>query len=374
MKVMLAPDAFKDSLSAEKVAKAMERGVLKFNANAACKTLFASDGGEGFLESVQRYVDGLERVFVKTIDPLFRPIETYYVWDKTTRTAYVELAKASGIELLKDDERNALETTTEGTGLLFLDAINKGAEAIYLGIGGSATNDGGIGIAKVLGYHFLDDNAVELKAIGGNLQKISRIERPDSIPPIKFYAINDVLNPLHGPKGAAHTYAKQKGASPDQIKYLDDGLKRLDTIVQKDLHKLEATTPGSGAAGGTAYGLKCFLDATYISGTQFILGLANFKNMALENEIELIITGEGKIDFQTAYGKFVHGIIQEANQLSIPVLAVCGKLDLDEDGVKELGLLDAAQLYDPNYSISYSFENAEKLVEDRVLTLLEKHF
>lgn len=374
MRFLLAPDTFKDSLSAEKVAKAMERGIHARIPDASCYTLFASDGGEGFLESVARYVQEVHKIFVPTTDPLGRPIETYYLWDPENEVAYVELAKASGIELLKESERDVMKTSTLGTGVLLMDAVSHGARKVFLGIGGSATNDGGMGIAKAFGYTFYDSENNSLEPIGENLQKVVRITKPDTDWQTEFIAVNDVLNPLYGPKGAAYTYAKQKGADSDQIAFLDHGLENLAVIVKVQLGQDDSNAPGSGAAGGTAYGLKSFLNANYMSGTQFILDLAHFEELILEKGIDAIFTGEGKIDFQTAYGKFVFGIIQAANRYSVPVLAVCGKLDLDENGVTELGLLAAKQVYDPAYPVAYSFENAYRLVSERTQALLQEQF
>ncbi len=373
MNVLIAPDSFKDSLTAEKVAEAIERGVLHCNQTAQCYTLLASDGGEGFLASVAMYLEEVHKVQIPTTDPLGRPMEGYFLWDPNEEAAYVELAMASGIERLTESERNVMETTTYGTGILIKEAIEQGAKKIYLGIGGSATNDGGMGIAEALGFRFFDEEGHQLAPKGKNLSRVIKIEAPfEEYPDVAFYAVNDVLNPLFGPQGAAYTYAKQKGASPEEIKELDLGLQNLHRVVKKSLGKEEASTPGSGAAGGTAYGLRCFLNAEYISGTEFILKLAQFESMVTENKIDFIVTGEGKIDFQTAYGKFVHGMIQAANKLSISVLGICGKLELDEQGIKDLGLRAARQVYDPSRPVSYSFENAERLVSERIENMIRE--
>lgn len=375
MNVLIAPDSFKDSLSANKVAQAIEKGIKNCDFKARCFTLLASDGGEGFLASVEAYLPGVHKIYLPTTDPLGRPIETYFLWDPKEGTAYVELAKASGIERLTESERDVMETSTYGTGLLLKEAIERGAKKVYLGIGGSATNDGGLGIAAAFGFRFFDGKGNELSPKGKNLKAVAIIEKPlEGNPNIEFYAVNDVLNPLFGPKGAAYTYARQKGASPEEIEVLDQGLQNLNEVVANTLGKDEAHTPGSGAAGGTAYGLKCFLDAEYVSGTQFILKLAHFETLVKNNQIDFIITGEGKIDFQTAYGKFVHGMIQAANELKIPVLGICGRLELDEKGLRELGLRAAKQVYDPAHPVSYSFENAERLVTERVATMIRENF
>ncbi len=375
MNVLIAPDAFKDSLAAKAVVEAMQRGVLQFSPNANCFHISASDGGEGFLQAVQGYQKNLSEIFVNTVDPFGRPIHVEYVWDASSKTAYIELAKASGIELLFEKERDALQSSTYGTGLQIKDALSKGAEKIYVGIGGSATNDAALGIAHALGYDFLDKESESLPPKGASLSEISFITPPkEDFSRIQFFAINDVLNPLFGPSGAAYTYAAQKGASKEEIVFLDRGLQHLDALVQKSFRLQNAQVPGSGAAGGTAYGLKSFFNAEFISGTSFILGLSNFHDILSEEKIDLILTGEGKIDHQTAFGKWVHGIIQEATPYKVPVMAVCGKLDLDDDGVKSLGLLDARQVYDPSKPVQYSFDHADELVTARTFQLLQANF
>lgn len=372
MNILLAPDAFKDSLTAQRVAHAMERGVHQFSKEARCFQLFASDGGEGFLQAVKEYLPDLTEIEVATIDPLGRMINAPFLYDYNKQTAYVELAKASGIELLSNEERNPLLTSTLGTGIQMKRAIQEGAKNIYVGIGGSATNDGGVGIAHALGYRFINAEGKELPPLGNSLNQITEIRVPQEIwKDVAIYAVNDVLNPLYGIEGAAHTYGPQKGANQDAVALLDSGLQNLAKQVVKFLETDEALTPGSGAAGGTAFGLKSFCNAQFLSGTSFILGLSNFKNIIEEHVIAYIITGEGKIDHQTAFGKFVYGMIQAAKPYDIPVLAICGKLNLNLEEITKLGLVGAAELYDPTKSPSYSFDHAEELIELKTRQLLQ---
>lgn len=370
MNVLIAPDAFKDSMTAAKVSEIMKRAVLDFDPQARCHFLSASDGGEGFLEAVKTYRPDVIQILVETIDPLGRPMEAPYLYDPTSASAYIELAQASGIELLGEDERNPGLTSTLGTGEQIRHAIEKGAEAVYIGLGGSATNDAATGIAQALGYRFLDDADQELSPRGGNLQNITRIVQPQLDPAVRFYAINDVSNPFYGTEGAAFIYARQKGATQAQILELDAGLRQLDAVAIEQLGMDSAKIPGAGAAGGSGYGLKTFLNADFISGTSFILELAAFSQKLQDWKIDLILTGEGKIDHQTRFGKFVYGIAQEALPWKVPVKAVCGMLDLDSDGVKGLGLEQALQLYDASKPKGYSFEFAEELLYDRCLDLL----
>ncbi|RLD28698.1 MAG: glycerate kinase [Bacteroidetes bacterium] len=373
MNVLIAPDSFKDSLSASKVAQAIKEGVLSFSESAKCYYISASDGGEGFLNAVLNCRSDTNIITGPTVDPLGRAIEAQYLYDDNNRTAYIELAKASGLELLSKDERNPRRTSTLGTGIQIKDAIEKGANTIYLGIGGSATNDGGTGIAHALGFRFLTSEGNEIEPKGNNLQKIFSIEKPTTTyTQVNFIAVNDVLNPLFGKKGAAYTYAGQKGADKEEITQLDNGLEHLHTIVKKEFQIDEANTPGSGAAGGTAYGLKSFLNAKYISGSSFILKLSNFETLVSEKKIDVIITGEGKIDAQTSYGKFVYGMAQEAKKHAIPVLVVCGKLELDSSEMEQMGLHSAAEIYDATKPVAYSYDNATRLIAQKTKELLHK--
>lgn len=375
MHVLIAPDSFKDSLTAAQVSNAIAKGVTQFSSNFECHFLAASDGGEGFLQAVERSISNLEVQTITTVDPLGNTVEASYLYNSPTQTAYVELAQASGIELVSKSNRNPLKTSTYGTGLQIKHAIELGCKTIYLGLGGSATNDAGIGIATAMGYTFFDADNKILKPIGENLLDIERIVQPsNTLDAIKIVAVNDVSNPLFGPTGAAHTYAKQKGASETEIEYLDTGLKHLHEKMVQLFSIDEANTPGAGAAGGTAYGLKCFLQAEFIGGTSFILNISNFSDRIQNEKISLIITGEGKIDDQTAYGKFAYGILQEAKKYAVPVMAVCGRLLLDTGQWKELGFLEVSEIYQADKPVSYSFENAATLVTDVTQKLLAKHF
>ncbi len=375
MNVLLAPDAFKDSVTAEAAAEAMKQGVLAFNAEVTIHTMAVSDGGEGFLAAVSRYESKVERVEVATSDPLGRPIKAYYLWNTESHTAFVELAAASGIELLTKAERDARKTSTLGTGILIKNAIDRGATTIYLGIGGSATNDGGMGIAQALGYRFLDADNNPLSPNGESLIKIKHIVSPkETYANIQFVAVNDVQNLLFGSTGAAYTFAEQKGASEATIEILDQGLQNLDIQVSKSLGRNEALIPGAGAAGGTAYGLRVFCNAEYIKGTDFIFELSGLEHLLSEKNMDLIITGEGKIDGQTIHGKFIHGLTQIAEKFQIPVFAICGKLEMDRAQLKQLGLQDARELYDPNLPDGYSFTHAESLIQKHVIAMLQDAF
>lgn len=362
MHILLIPDSFKDSISATDIIAALDQGFARLNAGITTEHCVASDGGEGFLDFVQRYV-AVDIIKTRTVDPLGREIETTYAFAKANKTAYIELAKASGLELLKTDERNPMHTSTYGTGLQIRDAIENGAEEIVVGLGGSTTNDGGAGIAQALGFSFLDENGEELEIKGEVLSQIKTIKKPASLKLPQLYAVNDVDNILTGTQGAAHTYGKQKGASPQEIQHLDKGLLHLSHIVQKDLQQDEANTPGAGAAGGTGYGLKVFGNASFIPGVNFLARVSGIAQALEKGTIDLIITGEGSIDHQTKRGKLVKGVAVLGAKHNIPVVAICGINQLDEAGTQSLGLQKVFTVADRASSKEDSINNARQYIK-----------
>ena len=367
MRILLIPDKFKGSLSAKGVIKALIRGIEKVHPDAVFSTVLASDGGDGFLKAIAQNLV-CEEVHLNTVDPLGRTMQSTYLLDKVSSSAFIELAKASGLELLNSTERSAMHTSTYGTGLEIKDAIGRGASKIYVGLGGSATNDAGMGIAHALGYQFLDGSGRELKPIGKHLSKVKYIEKQGtSFPPnVSVYAVNDVDNPLFGKKGAAYTYARQKGANSKEIEFLDTGLRGFSEIVKDQLKVDIAHLPGSGAAGGTAYGLKAFLKADYISGIDFILKAAQIEELLKEQKFDYIITGEGKFDMQTLNGKLIKGVADLGARHNIPVLAVCGQLDINEKNISDVGVKAALEVRDIGKSFEYNMEHAAELIEKSI--------
>lgn len=374
MKVLLIPDKFKGSLSSEGVINAVRRGIQQVVSGVQVHCVLASDGGDGFLDSVSKNVVS-NLIKVETVDPLGRIIKADYLLDPKTKTAYIELAKASGLELLSVGERKVMNCSTYGTGLQIKDAIAKGVSSIYLGLGGSATNDAGMGIAVALGYRFTDFQGKTLEPVGSNLSKIHTIHSDGSIKDldsISFFAINDVDNPLYGSKGAAHIYAEQKGASNSEIMELDRGLRHFSKIVKQQLKKEEAELPGSGAAGGTAYGLKAFFKAQFISGIDFVLHLSKVEELLTAHHFDFIITGEGKFDNQTLHGKLIKGVVGLGKRFEIPVVVVCGQLAIDDkDKLAELGLHTVLEIKDASKPLEYNMENAELLIENSVAAFFQ---
>lgn len=323
MRVLIAPDKFKGSLSAMEVCNAIEDGIKK--ANPLIETIKhpLADGGEGTLHILQNYFN-LQTITIPVMNPLFKQIQANYKVSETT--AYIEMSNASGLQLLEENERNCFYTSTFGTGQLILDAIQKGYKKIVLFIGGSATNDAGIGMAVALGYRLYNAKKELIIPIGKELSHIEIIEDTHLLfdpQEINCTVVCDVKNPLYGKNGAAHVYGKQKGASSEEIYLLDQGLQHFSSQVLEHFNKSVATIEGAGAAGGLGAGAICFLDAKIKSGINFVMEQTGFETL-LKDNIDLIITGEGSVDRQTIEGKVIKGISERALKNKTPFSIIAG--------------------------------------------------
>ena len=338
MKIAFAPNAFKGSLTAAQAADCMERGFSKALPGITTVKIPMADGGDGTVLAIVAATGGRQ---VKCLvgDPLGRKIRSNFGLSGDGRTAVIEMALASGLMLLNPGERNPLRTSSRGTGELIRAALDLQVKEILIGIGGSATNDGGMGMARALGVRFLDARNRELADNGGALIKLAHIDVTGLDARLKNVAISvacDVDNPLCGPRGAARVYGPQKGATPAMVKQLDAGLKRLAAVIQKDLGVKVAKLPGAGAAGGLGAGLVAFLGARMCSGVDIVT-----KAISLESKLvgcDLVVTGEGRMDGQTAFGKAPAGVAKVARKLGIPVIAICGSLGADAGRVRTVGI------------------------------------
>lgn len=374
MHILICPDKFKDSLTATQVCQALEIGIKKRRPKSVIQLMPLADGGEGTLEVIKS-IHGGEWIQKKVNDPLFRPIQAQYLWIPDQKIAYIEMSRASGIELLKTKERNPLLTSTFGTGELILNAIEKGANEIILTIGGSATNDAGIGMAAALGFKFLNKQGEELKAIGESLPLIdSIIPSPlmSKINAVKFKVITDVQNPLAGKEGAAHVFAKQKGANAEMIKYLDKGLINMKELFGKTKNSLIGEIQGAGAAGGLGAGAIYFLQAEIAMGAEWLLNKIHFDRAV--KKADYIITGEGKIDGQTWGGKLISQVIARCDQQFKQAILVCGVF---EDPEKLPIFFDSQEVYtvrskaeDANDSMKNAAQYLEKIGEEIALKYL----
>jgi glycerate kinase len=362
MNILICPDKFKDSLTAQQVCEALEIGIKRRRPKSVIQLMPLADGGEGTLEVIKT-IHGGEWIQKKVNDPLFRPIEANYLWLADQKIAYIEMSRASGIELLKTKERNPYLTSTFGTGELILDAIEKGATEIVLTIGGSATNDAGIGMAEALGFKFLNKDQEELKAIGESLPLIdSIIPSPliSKIHSIKFKVITDVQNPLAGKEGAAHVFAKQKGANAEMIKYLDKGLINIQKLIGQTEKGIIGEMKGAGAAGGLGAGAIYFLQAEIAMGAEWLLTKIHFDRAV--KKADYVITGEGKIDGQTWGGKLISQVIARCDKQFKQAILVCGVF---EDPEKLPIFFDSKEVY----SVLSKAKNAKDSMENAAIYL-----
>lgn len=339
MRILLAPDSFKEAASAEAIAQAMARGIKRGNPQAECWLMPLSDGGEGLTQALVHATAGTLHS-AETVDAIGRPIIAQFGFlgnKHTSRTAVVELASASGLERVSPADRNALVASTFGTGLLIRAAIDAGADCIVLGLGGSATTDGGTGLARALGFHFLDTAGHDIPLGGGSLVDLSRIddsEVPYFVKNVPIVLACDVTNPLTGPEGAAHVFAPQKGANAAQIELLDQGLANLAHVIMQYNGRDIECIPGTGAAGGTGGGTLGLFNTTVRPGIELVLDLAHGREACAWADV--IITGEGSIDSQTPYGKVPSGIAKLAQSPGKPTIAIGGTVTRDPHTVEAL--------------------------------------
>ena len=331
MKILIIPDKFKGSLNSKEVCDAIEKGIRRFLPKSEITKIPLADGGEGSLAVLEKTI-GFERIHLEVRNPLFKTIPAYY--GITDNAAYIEMASASGLQLLCKDEHNPMFTSSFGTGEMIADAIKRGATKVYLFVGGSATNDAGIGIASALGYQFLDERNKVLEPTGTNLLKIKSIDSSNviSIENINFNVLTDVKNPLFGIDGAAYSYAEQKGANQEEIEILNSGLQNVSQIIEKTFGVDVSQIPGSGAAGGVGAGMVAFCNANIFNGIDSIMDLLNVNYHIQQSD--LVITGEGLLDKQTLKGKLVKGVVDRCKKMNKPLGIVCGDIDLSEEELK----------------------------------------
>lgn len=332
MKILLCPDKFKGSLSAEKVCIAVRKGLLSVDNNLEIISHPMADGGDGSID-ILKSVLKLKSIKVPTLDGLKRNIEAKYYYDGDS--AFIELASASGLILLDEVDRNPMVTSTIGTGLMIKDALDRGLKKIYLFIGGSSTNDAGIGIAKAMGFDFLDKNNTSLDPIGSNLKKIHKIENNSlyNFENIEITVLCDVTNPMHGPNGAAFVYAAQKGATDQNIISLDLGLKNYSGVLKSHLNIDHSDQIGMGAAGAVGASLVGLLKANLKNGFEMLANITYLEDVIKESD--LVITGEGKVDPTSFQGKVVGNIVEICNKYQTPCGIIGGILEeVDNSNVK----------------------------------------
>ena len=377
MKILIAPDSFKNALSALGVAESIQRGIQKVIPEAEFRLKPMADGGEGTVESVIDATNG-KLVNVRVKDPLGRDVDSSFGVSGDGRTAVIEMAAASGIQLISAEERDPWITTTYGTGELVKEALDRNCSTILLGIGGSATNDCGTGLAAALGVKFLDEDGKEVRQGGGALDEVRNIDMSNLDPRISETTILvacDVSNPLTGPTGASFVYGPQKGADPEMVKKLDANLSAFAEVIREQLGKNVDNVPGAGAAGGLGAGLIAFLKGRLVEGVPAIA-----ERIGLEDDViwsDLVITGEGGMDFQTQYGKTPYGVAQIAKKYKKPVIALAVTIGEGADVLYDMGIDAMYSILEKPMSLEDAIKQTPELLEtaaERIGRLLQLQY
>ncbi len=366
MKVVIAPQSFKGSISALDAARAMVEGVLRVVPDAETVLVPVADGGDGTLETLVDATGGEVRTTTVT-GPIGKPVTATWGALGDGQTAVIEMARTSGLALLSPAERDPLHATTFGLGEVLREALDAGFRSFIVGIGGSATNDGGAGMAQALGVRLLDEAGKDLPPGGAALADLRRVDvsgLDERVMEARFSVACDVSNPLTGPEGASAVYGPQKGATPDLVEQLDAALKNLAEVVERDTGTSIEAVPGTGAAGGLGGGMMAFLGGSLRAGVDIVLD-----HVGLDEKLEgadLVITGEGQIDFQTVYNKAPIGVARRAKRRGIPVLAVCGSLGRGFEEVHAEGIDAVVSILPAPMTLNEASARAGELIADAV--------
>lgn len=371
MKIVLAPDSFKESLSAARVCRAMERGLRRVLGSMEIVSVPMADGGEGTVDALVQATGGELRE-TDAHDPLDRPIAARYGILPDGRGAVVEMAAAGGLDLLSTQERNPLRTTTRGTGELIHAALDAGARRIIVGIGGSATVDCGTGMAAELGVRFRDAHRRPIeRPCGGALERMAEIDvsgLDERLSGTEIIVASDVTNPLTGPDGAARVYAPQKGADPDAVRRLEAGIEHFAELVQEQLGTDLREVPGAGAAGGLGAGLVAFLGAEIRSGIVTVMETARLRERM--RGAVLVLSGEGRLDRQSAFGKVPAGVAELAAELDVPAVVLAGALGQGWEAIYDSGACAVYSICDRPMTAEEAFRRAPELIENAAESVL----
>lgn len=373
MKILIVPDSFKESLSATRVAEAITEGILSVHANLEIEQLPFSDGGEGAFELLGA-LDLGKPITVDCRDPIGRPFSAPYFLFHDQKTAWVELSQASGLMLLKEKEQNPLNTSTYGTGLQIKHALDRGVRRIFLGIGGSATHDVASGIFSALGGRILDKNKKELSPSGQALIKCASIESDSLDPTWKKTNVTvacDVTNPLLGKNGAAKTYAAQKGADTASIEKLEKATKKFAALLEKEFHRDIRRIQGGGAAGGVAAGIHAITGADLKPGFEILSELAELEKKI--QKADIIITGEGKTDHQSKFGKLPFKIANLAKKYKKEMWLFAGIITISENELREAGFTKTAAIKPQSMPLEEAKSMAFELLKDKASSLFKEN-
>jgi len=362
MKIVVAPGSFKGSLTAFQVSDAIEKGFKRIFLDANIVKIPMADGGDGTLECLVKCTNG-KRINKTVTGPLGKNVRAYYAVLGDEKTAVIETAASSGLKLLKTEEYNPMLTTTYGTGEMIKSALNKGFRKIIIGVGGSATNDAGTGMAQALGVKLLDSSEKNIPFGGIGLKKLDKIDISGidkRIAEAEIVGVCDVSNPLAGTHGAANVYSRQKGATPKMIKELDSYLEHFARIVKRDLGKDVREIPGAGAGGGMGAGLMVFLNAKLKPGAEIVA--EKLKLSEHMKDADLVVTGEGSLDAQTIYGKTPIGVSKIAKKFGIPVIVITGQIGQGAEKLYNMGVDAMLSIAQGPISLDDSISNAENLI------------
>ncbi|WP_436862765.1 glycerate kinase [Staphylococcus caeli] len=374
MKIILAPDSFKGSMSATEIATYMSQSISEIYPQADVHALPVGDGGEGTMESLVNATNGTFHS-VNVTGPLGNQVSAQYGVLNDGKTCVIEMAEASGLKHIPENCLNAMDTTTFGTGELILNALDKGFRNFIIALGGSATNDGDSGMLQALGVKLLDNQQQEINFGGAALQNLKVIDLTyfdQRIKHCKFTIASDVQNPLIGPNGASHVFGKQKGASMAQINQLDSNLEHWANLVAAETNIRIHNSPGAVAAGGLGAAFKAFFPNHFEEGIQVVIDYTNLEQHL--KDADLIITGEGKIDFQTFYGKTPLGIAKCARKFNVPIIFIGGTVDIDIERLSDLGVISAFSLTDRPLSLADTIQNSEQLIKKVTKNIIKTFF
>lgn len=373
MKIVIAPDSFKESMTALEAAEAIETGFKKVWPEATYLKVPMADGGEGTVQSLVDATDG--KIIKQTVTgPAGTPVEAFYGITGDGNTAIIEMAAASGLHLIKKESRNPLQTTTKGTGELILAALDQGIDHMIIGIGGSATNDGGSGMAQALGAKLLDKNGEQIGYGGEALSQLKSIDLADLDPRLANVTVDvacDVDNPLTGERGASAVFGPQKGATPEMVARLDQNLTHYGYVLKNELGQDVMNMPGAGAAGGLGAGFVAFLNGRLKRGVDIVIQTVKLDECV--RDAMLVITGEGKIDVQTIYGKTPIGVANISKKYGIPVIGIAGAIGHESDAIYNHGIDAMFSIVPGAVTLEESLEQAKvntmKLSENIARTL-----
>ena len=371
MKIVIAPDSFKGSLSSVEASKIINDAIMEFDPTIETVQIPMADGGEGTVDAVL-WSRGGEKISCRVLDPLGRTIDAEYGWLDEEKTAIIETAAASGLPLLAKEELDPERASSFGTGELILDALERGAERIILGLGGSATIDAGTGLFQALGVKFYDQTQNELDWIGGRLAQISAIDlsgMDSRLENIRIQVASDVTNPLLGPEGATAVFGPQKGLAPHQYETFEYSMQRFADLAECHTERNVAAEPGSGAAGGIGFLLRAFLDVEFRSGLELIAGISDLETHL--QGADLVLTAEGRVDGQSIFGKVPVGIGRIAKRTEVPVVAFAGAIGQGTELLGQEGIHVIMPITEAPMSLSEAMQNSRMLLFNATIRLMK---